>query len=263
MLHVALLDMAPDSVPRCLVRLRDITESLAGQHSVWTFQSLIRHKLSTSLGQLIGGLRLIEGFNLVPVQGKLAEMLAIVSHGAGRLEADISAIFQYMSAPDVLRAERGRCAVAELPAIIADINANLTITTIQATESAAGKPGENDLAISRHGLQLILGELIENARKFHPRQDPAIEIAIAREGNTLQLHVRDNGLSLAPDQLGRVWLPYYQGERFFTGQAPGMGLGLPMVASLLWRIGGSCQISNRAPGPGVDVEIAIPFAERI
>jgi hypothetical protein len=42
-----------------------------------------------------------------------------------------------------------------------------------------------------------------------------------------------------------------------------MGLGLPMVASLLWRIGGSCRISNRAPGPGVDVEICIPFAEHL
>jgi C4-dicarboxylate-specific signal transduction histidine kinase len=43
---------------------------------------------------------------------------------------------------------------------------------------------------------------------------------------------------------------------------PGMGLGLPMVASLLWRIGGSCRISNREPGPGIDVEIRIPFVER-
>ena len=69
-------------------------------------------------------------------------------------------------------------------------------------------------------------------------------------------------MTLAPDQLARAWLPYYQSERFFTGQVPGMGLGLPMVASLLWRIGGACRICNRDSGPGVDVEIRIPFAER-
>jgi DNA-binding response OmpR family regulator len=263
MVQVALLEMAPDPDQRYLVRLRDVTRAMIEQQSIWSFQSLIRHKLSTSMGQVIGGLRLIEGLELAPPQGMLTEMLSIVSHGATSLQADISDIFQYIDAPDLLRSERGRCAVAELPSIIADVNANLAITKLQMQESPAWEPNAGDLAISRHGLQLILGELIENAYKFHPRQDPAIEIAITREDNTLQLHIRDDGLALAPDQLARVWLPYYQGERYFTGQVPGMGLGLPMVASLLWRIGGSCRIGNRTPGPGVDVEICIPFAERI
>ena len=71
-----------------------------------------------------------------------------------------------------------------------------------------------------------------------------IEIATARDNDALLLHIRDDGRSLA-------------------GQVPGMGLGLPMVASLLWRIGGLCQIVNREPGPGVEVEIRIPFAERV
>jgi two-component system cell cycle response regulator len=179
------------------------------------------------------------------------------------LQADINDIFQYIDAPDLIRSQHGHCALAELRSIIAEVNANLEIATIQVQSSTAWEPGAGDLAISRHGLRLILGELIENAHKFHPRQDPTIEIAITRDTNDLQLYIRDDGLSLAPDQLARVWLPYYQGERFFTGQVPGMGLGLPMVASLLWRIGGSCRISNREPGPGVDVEICIPFAKRI
>jgi len=200
---------------------------------------------------------------LAPTQGTLADILTIAAKGAAGLQADINDIFQYIDAPDLLRSQRGRCAVAELRSIIAEVNANLEIATIQVQPSTTWEPGAGDLAISRHGLQLILGELIENAQKFHPRQDPAIEISVVPNHNAIELHVRDDGLSLAPDQLARVWLPYYQGERYFTGQVPGMGLGLPMVASLLWRIGGSCRIGNRTPGPGVDVEICIPFAERI
>jgi two-component system, cell cycle response regulator len=263
MLQVALLEMAPDPAPRCLVRLRDATASVVNQSTVWSFQALIRHKLSTSLAQLIGGLRLIEGLELTPAQGTLSEILAIVSHGATSLQEDINDIFQYIDAPDLLRSERRHCAPAELPSIIAEINANLEIATIQLQDSTAWEPGACDLAISRHGLRLILGELIENAHKFHPRQTPTIEISVARDQGAIELHVRDDGLSLAPDQLARVWLPYYQGERFFTGQVPGMGLGLPMIASLLWRIGGSCRISNRDPGPGIDVEVRIPFAEPV
>jgi two-component system, cell cycle response regulator len=263
MLQVTLLDMAPDPGPRCLIRLRDASAAVTNQHAVWSFQSLIRHKLSTSLVQLIGGLRLIEGLDLAPAQGTLVDVLAIAAQGAADLQADINDIFQYIDAPDLIRSEHGRCPIDELPSIIAEVTTNLDTAKLQLQVSPPGVSSDEDLAISRHGLQLIVGELIENARKFHPNQNPTIEIATACDNNTLLLHVRDDGLSLAPDQLAQVWLPYYQGERYFTGQVPGIGLGLPMVASLLWRIGGSCRIVNREPGPGIDVEIRIPFAARI
>jgi DNA-binding response OmpR family regulator len=262
MLHVALLEMAPDPTPRCLIRLRDVSESLAGQHSVWSFQALIRHKLSTSLSQLVGGLRLIEGMDLAPAQGTLAEILKIAMHGASSLQEDINDIFQYIDAPDLLRADRARCALDELPATVAEIKASLEIDTLHLHSSIEQQPSAGELAISRHGLRLILGELIENARKFHPCHCPAIELSVERDRHEIVIHVRDDGVSLAPDQLQRAWLPYYQGERYFTGQVPGMGLGLPMVASLLWRVGGSCVLSNREPGPGIDIEIRIPFVER-
>jgi two-component system, cell cycle response regulator len=263
LLQVALLEMVPDPGPRCLVRLRDATTSVVNQHSVWSFQSLIRHKLSTSLAQLIGGLRLIDGLELAPTQGTLAEILEIVLHGATNLQADVNDIFQYIDAPDLILSERRHCSPADLPSIIAEASASREIGTLHLQDSPAWEFGEYDLAISRRGLQLIFGELFENARKFHPRQSPAIEIAFASHNDAIELHIRDDGLSLAPNQLAHAWLPYYQSERFFTGQVPGMGLGLPMVASLLWRIGGACRISNCVSGPGVDVEIRIPFVERI
>jgi hypothetical protein len=56
-----------------------------------------------------------------------------------------------------------------------------------------------------------------------------------------------------------VWKPYYLGEKFFTGVVAGMGLGLPTVASIICSVGGSCQIANRADGPGVEVMVSIPL----
>lgn len=54
-------------------------------------------------------------------------------------------------------------------------------------------------------------------------------------------------------------MPYYQGEKYFTGQATGIGLGLSMVASLVWGLGGSCRLYNREPGPGVVVALTLPI----
>jgi hypothetical protein len=55
---------------------------------------------------------------------------------------------------------------------------------------------------------------------------------------TVNLRIDDDGLTLSPEQLARAWSPYYQGEKYFTGQATGMGLGLSMVATLVWGAGG-------------------------
>ena len=75
----------------------------------------------------------------------------------------------------------------------------------------------------------------------------------------MSIRFADDGGSLAPAETSRVWTPYYQGEKHFTGKVRGLGLGLPMVASLIWRAGGSCRIGNLDPGPGVYVDLEMPY----
>ena len=69
---------------------------------------------------------------------------------------------------------------------------------------------------------------------------------------------RDDGLSLSPEQIANAWMPYYQGERYVTGNVPGMGLGLSTVAALVWEVGGQCRLANRVDGTGVVVELSSP-----
>jgi two-component system, cell cycle response regulator len=57
-----------------------------------------------------------------------------------------------------------------------------------------------------------------------------------------------------------VWSPYYQGEKYFTGETAGMGLGLPTVASIVWAVGGTCRLYNRNGELGVVVELIVPVA---
>ena len=38
-----------------------------------------------------------------------------------------------------------------------------------------------------------------------------------------------------------------------------MGLGLSLVATLVWSVGGSCVIENSVDVPGVVVEVTVPL----
>ena len=79
----------------------------------------------------------------------------------------------------------------------------------------------------------------------------------------MTLIVADNGITLAPDQLKAVWTPYVQAEKFTTGASPGMGVGLALVASIVWQVGGEVRMTNREPGPGIAVQLTLPCAPSI
>jgi K+-sensing histidine kinase KdpD len=106
----------------------------------------------------------------------------------------------------------------------------------------------------------MLTELLENSKKFHPSHLPRITVEISRSDDKyVQIRFTDNGSRLLPEQIDQVCNPYYQGGKIFTGQVDGTGLGLPMVASVLWEAGGSCQIYNRLSSPGVVVVMKLPI----
>jgi len=91
-----------------------------------------------------------------------------------------------------------------------------------------------------------------------------VDISIKQvNAKVVRLAVSDDGLILSPEQLTQAWNPYYQGEKDFTGEVTGMGLGLSMVASLIWGAGGTGRLFNREEGPGVVVELILPLAERM
>ena len=75
---------------------------------------------------------------------------------------------------------------------------------------------------------------------------------------SLLIQISDNGGHLTPVQLANAWTPYFQGEKNFTGQVPGMGLGLATVATLVWNVGGKYHLHNRTDGTGVVVELTLP-----
>lgn len=258
--QVNFLETTGDPQLHRLARLRDITAQTTEQQMVWSFQAMVRHKLGTAMLQFHGALQAIEQLRLDPGADDTNKLLAIALKGAARLQASIKDIFRYMDSRDILAPEQGSCSLSALPEMAAGFSAAMGIAPVDVRYAGVADPQKVTLAIAQPALELIIGELFANACKFHPRGTPTLELIASTLGPAIQIDVCDDGQVLAPEQLAYVWRPYYQAERHFTGQMPGMGLGLTVVATLLWRIGGACRIYNRAPPPGVGVSLIIPSA---
>jgi DNA-binding response OmpR family regulator/nitrogen-specific signal transduction histidine kinase len=257
-LKVDVLDMrAADQV--WLVRLRDVSAEVASQRGIEQFHRVIIHKLRTPLVGIIGGLELLTQHAAGLSGAEVAKFANISLQGAQRLRGEIEDVLQYLNAPAMAKLGEG-FALDQLPGVVAAIAASLQLERVSVSGEASVSGAR--AVLSRQAVESILWEILENSRKFHPGHAPTVEITLARAGEAASVRIGDNGATLSPEQLARVWSPYYQGEKFFTGEMAGMGLGLPGVASLVWEVGGRCRIYNQPAGPGVVIELTLPIAPK-
>ena len=171
-------------------------------------------------------------------------------------EKDRQDVLDYLELPGLAQSQEGYW-VDRLPATVAEVAADLGLEDVDLDVPPALV--HHSLPLAARAVELIVRELLVNARKFHPSRQPRVEIAVFQpSANKIGLRVADDGGGVLLQQLDRIWLPYFQAERHFTGQVPGMGLGLSMVATLIWSVGGACVANNRTDGHGLVVEIVLP-----
>lgn len=98
-------------------------------------------------------------------------------------------------------------------------------------------------------LQLAIQELLENAIKFNNKMEKVIKVQVTNHGDSISISVRDYGVGIRPQDVSKIFEPFYQVDDYFTGQVSGWGLGLPMAQRVLDLHGGSISVvSDRGLG---------------
>ena len=73
-----------------------------------------------------------------------------------------------------------------------------------------------------------------------------------RAPGSFRITVRDRGVGVKPEDLPRVFDPY------FTTKRTGSGLGLAIAKNIIEGMGGSIALESR-PGDGTDIRIDLPI----
>lgn len=258
-LRVETIDYLPsDEQMVWVVALKNVTEQMAAKHDVWKFQRAVHHKMRTPLIGMYTGIQFLHDYMSDLPPEDVADLVRTALEHGDRLKNAIEDILRYVDSPTL--ATNGQpFAFADLEDMVLGIQETLDIKTIRwrGLETVS----DTTAVLAERPMELILYELLENAQKFHPDQQPKIDIQLSQmDDDTVRMVVQDNGRVLTPEQLASVWSPYYQVEKNFTGEVVGMGLGLPTVASLVWSVGGRCRIFNRPDDAGVAVEIILPVS---
>jgi len=244
-----------------LVRLRDVTERMAIYQDMRRFHTVVAHKLRTPMSMLVMNMSILKGQLDMLSPEEIKSMLASAIKGANRMAEEVRSILTYIDAPLALNLGKSMT-LGLIPEMVKSTCEALKLTDIILSLPSDLYPVT--IAMTAEAMEMILHELFDNSRKFHPSHEPQIEISVAKlEADFIHMRISDNGQTLSVEQLQWAWLPYFQGEKDFTGEIPGLGLGFPMVATLIWKSGGTINLRNRANMPGVIVDIRIPLESTI
>ncbi len=106
----------------------------------------------------------------------------------------------------------------------------------------------------RDQLMQVALNLLANALDHTPRGG-RVELGVLHQGERVGFAVRDSGRGIAPEDLPRVWDP------FFSRRADGAGIGLAIVRRIVDLHGGELSADSE-PGDGTVVAVLLPAERR-
>jgi signal transduction histidine kinase len=106
-------------------------------------------------------------------------------------------------------------------------------------------------------LERVAENLLSNAAKFsHPGE--RVRLRLAAERGEAVLSVSDTGLGIAPEDQPHVFTRFFRGADAHTRAIQGLGLGLPIVASIVEGHGGSVEVESEL-GRGSTFVVRLPL----
>ncbi|HVR70559.1 MAG TPA: HAMP domain-containing sensor histidine kinase [Vicinamibacteria bacterium] len=216
--------------------------------------TIVAHDLRTPLSAIAMGASLL----LDESQGEQqkAFMLDIIRRAAHRMEGLIADLLE------TGRLDAGRT-LRIVPAPLG-LGPVLEQACHEVRASARGKsqtiacevpPDLPEVHADRARVAQVVANLLANAAKFTPRGGQ-IRVSAVAEGSEVRVAVADSGPGLAPEDLPRVFEPYWQAQRTAS---LGCGLGLKIARAIVEAHGGRMWVESE-PGQGARFVFTLPVA---
>jgi signal transduction histidine kinase/uncharacterized membrane-anchored protein YhcB (DUF1043 family) len=216
--------------------------------SLGRLSTVVAHEIRNPLMIIKTALRALRGSNVKPDEVRAA--VTDINEETDRLNRLVSEVLDFAKPIKFERAP-------------VDLNALCEDAARAAGSDAAAIPIRLDLedrigpvVTDAERLRAALVNILANARDAvsgrEDRRSAPISLRTRRLGaDRVAIEVRDEGMGIAPEDLGRVFDPY------FTTRRTGTGLGLAISRNIIEGLGGTISMSSRK-GQGTDVRIELP-----
>jgi signal transduction histidine kinase len=225
------------------------------------FLATMSHELRTPLTSVIGYAEMMSEGLAGPVTGEQRDYLTTILAKADQLLGLITSVLEVSSL------ESGQLQVPALD------RASLALAEVVASEVATFAPqadrrgiainletrGESYVVGDRRKIRQVVSSLLSNAVKF--TSDGGRVAVVVQPGplspnesspgthRAIQLVVRDSGIGISREQVGKIFEPFFQVDSSSTRAFGGTGLGLTLAKAYVEAHGGRIWVDT-APGQG-------------
>ncbi len=109
-------------------------------------------------------------------------------------------------------------------------------------------------------LEQVFVNLLTNAAKYTP-EGGAIEVTFRTFADEVVVAIRDTGIGIAAEVLPHVFDRYVRASH--SPGTNGLGLGLPLVRSLVESHGGRVEVSSEGAGRGSEFSVRLPLSRQL
>lgn len=215
------------------------------------------HEIRTPMNGIVG---MAEQLTFTELTQEQRQMVEIINRGAQGLHALIDNVL------DFAKLEAGKMQLEQTPFLLRElIDSVLTMTVSEVHRKGLRVYLWADAGVAARvsgdalRLRQILFNFVSNAIKFTERG--FIEISVQRlvqeEGQQqLRFGVRDSGIGMSTEALGRIFNAFEQAESSTTRSHGGSGLGLSICQTLARLMGGEIRLES-APGLGTVITLTV------
>jgi PAS domain S-box-containing protein len=219
------------------------------------FLSRMSHELRTPLNGILGFAQLLE---LDVREREERESIEHILKGGRHLLALIDEIL------DIARIESGRLHISLEPVLVGDtVRIALDLVRPQATARRVALAGDAHqyggyVSADRQRFQQVLLNLLSNAVKYNREGGTVIVSCREHAGDRIGIAVRDTGMGIADDKIGRLFTPF---DRLGAelGDVEGTGLGLALSKGLVDAMSGRLLVESLV-GVGTTFTVELPAA---
>lgn len=238
-----------DTLVTSLARIQREAAQRERLSSLGRMSTVVAHEIRNPLMIIKGALRQLTRPGATPED--VREAAADIDEEVARLDRVVHEVLDFARPVAFTRAPtdvNALCASAAEAVAAADAGPEVALEL---------HPGLAPIATDGERVRTALVNLLTNARQaveaagHTAARGAAVVLATAPAGGgRVSIVVRDHGTGIAPDDLPRIFDPY------FTTRRTGTGLGLPIARNIIEGLGGTLAVASQ-PGAGTEIRIEL------
>ncbi len=221
------------------------------------FLAVLSHEIRGPLAPIQNALHVLQRDPNGPLAAQAREIVERQATYMARITDDLFDLSRISSGTILLRKER--LDLTELVRrAVGDYRITLEAAGLQVDLLLPERPLWTNGDLTR--LSQIFTNILQNAAKFTEAggrvtaslsEDPA--------GKTASIRVRDNGIGMDAEHLGRVFEAFRPGARTYDRDSGGLGIGMALAKGLVELHGGRIVAASEGTGKGSEFTIELPL----